>query len=73
MRSVLGYGLCLIALILSITFAFCHPNITVNFVFALLSVFTVSVLQKHAVRSIENWLWEKDRHHLAVIFDALFG
>jgi uncharacterized membrane protein len=73
MWSVVGYVLCLIALGLSITFAFCHPNITVNFVFALLSVFTVSVLQKHAVRFVGYWLRKKDRHHLAFIFDALFG
>jgi hypothetical protein len=62
-----------VALCLSMAFALLHPNITVKFVFALLSVSTISVLQKHTVLSIESFWRAKKHRHLAFIFETLFG
>jgi hypothetical protein len=62
-----------IAFCLSITFTFLHPNITVKFVLALLSVSTVSVIQKYAVISIESFYLAKKHRHLSLVFDTLFG
>jgi hypothetical protein len=60
------------ALGVSIVFALSHPNITVKFVSALLSVSAVSVVQKLTVLSLEHCI-AKEHRHLAVVFDTLFG